>query len=139
MPLERGIRFPVFLLKRTGGVLPWRKGTVSRSLMCGAEYRSFVVAVFLFGSALFSGPMPTPLNSACFRLPHHSAMREGVYALPKPMKYGMPISNHEGFYPCARDSISKLAYRPWSDWCVDEIADSFFTMVLVFCLWLKQR
>jgi len=118
-----GFRFPC--LNEVAGFCPGARGGFLEAL-CVARGTSVLSLPFLLGSALFSGPMPTPLNSACFRLPHHSAMREGVYTLSKPMKYRVPISNHEGFYPCARDRLSKLVYRPWSDWCVNEIGCSFF-------------
>ncbi len=47
------MRFPVSLLKRTGGFLPWRKGTVSRSLMRGAGHGGVIVAVSVWGGFVF--------------------------------------------------------------------------------------
>ncbi len=122
---KEGCGFWLPCLNEVAGFCPGAKGGFLEAL-CVARSTAVLSLPFLLGTALFSGPMPPPLNLACLRLPYHSVMGGGVYVLPKPMKYRLPISNHEGFYPCARDRLSKLLYQPWSDWCVNGIACSFF-------------
>ncbi len=62
------MRFPVSLLKRSGGFLPWRKGRVSRSLMRGAGHLRFIVAISV-GFGFVFWPDADPLEFCLFQTP----------------------------------------------------------------------